>query len=111
MQKPIVVVGSINLDLVARADHIPQVGETHSPSPRPADSSPTLSLSYLSPPEARDELGRLGGYRYLFYTSNPAVLWVAFGLALTAETMGRYLFFVSAVPKHLVAPYLGSEAA
>src|ERR1017187_3661920 len=28
MQKPIVVVGSINLDLVAGADRIPQVGET-----------------------------------------------------------------------------------
>jgi ribokinase len=28
MQKPIVVVGSINLDLVASADRIPQVGET-----------------------------------------------------------------------------------
>jgi ribokinase len=28
MQKPIVVVGSINLDLVAAADRIPQVGET-----------------------------------------------------------------------------------
>jgi len=28
MQKPIVVVGSINLDLVVRADRIPQVGET-----------------------------------------------------------------------------------
>lgn len=28
MEKPIVVVGSINLDLVAGADHIPQVGET-----------------------------------------------------------------------------------
>ena len=28
MQKPIVVVGSVNLDLVARADRIPQVGET-----------------------------------------------------------------------------------
>ena|SRR5438094_3728772 len=28
MQRPIVVVGSINLDLVAGADHIPQVGET-----------------------------------------------------------------------------------
>jgi ribokinase len=28
MQKPIVVVGSINLDLVVSADHIPQVGET-----------------------------------------------------------------------------------
>src|SRR6266498_551266 len=28
MQKPIVVVGSINLDLVAGADHIPRPGET-----------------------------------------------------------------------------------
>jgi ribokinase len=28
MQKPIVVVGSINLDLVARTDRIPQIGET-----------------------------------------------------------------------------------
>ncbi len=28
LQKPIVVVGSINLDLVARADHLPQHGET-----------------------------------------------------------------------------------
>jgi hypothetical protein len=25
--------------------------------------------------------------------------------------LGRYLFFVCAVPKHLAAPYLGSEAA
>jgi ribokinase len=28
VQKPIVVVGSLNLDLVARADHLPQPGET-----------------------------------------------------------------------------------
>src|SRR6476646_1002310 len=28
MEKPIVVVGSINLDLVAGADHIPRIGET-----------------------------------------------------------------------------------
>jgi ribokinase len=28
MQKPIVVVGSINLDLVVGADRIPQLGET-----------------------------------------------------------------------------------
>ena len=35
----------------------------------------------------------------------------AFLLALAGETLGRYLFFVSAVPKHLAAPYLGSEAA
>lgn len=32
-------------------------------------------------------------------------------LALGGEILGRYLFFVTAVPKHMTAPYLGSEAA
>ena len=34
-------------------------------------------------------------------------------VALSAEILGRYLFFVSVVPKHMAAPYLqiGSEAA
>jgi hypothetical protein len=32
-------------------------------------------------------------------------------MAIAGEIIGRYLFFVSAVPKHLAAPYLGSEAA
>jgi DMSO reductase anchor subunit len=45
------------------------------------------------------------------FTAHPVVLWIAFAAALASETMGRYLFFVSAVPKHVMAPYLGSEAA
>jgi DMSO reductase anchor subunit len=38
---------------------------------------------------------------------------VALVLALAGEILGRYLFFVSAVPKHMAAPYLtaASEAA
>ena len=45
------------------------------------------------------------------FTSHPAALWVAFTLALGAEVLGRYLFFVSAVPTHMTAPYLAREAA
>jgi len=45
------------------------------------------------------------------FTSNRAALVVALLLATVAEIMGRYLFFVSAVPKHMTAPYLGIEAA
>lgn len=39
--------------------------------------------------------------------------WAAFALALAGEMVGRYLFFVSVVPKHMATPYLelGSEAA
>jgi formate dehydrogenase iron-sulfur subunit len=42
-----------------------------------------------------------------------AVLVAALVLALAGEALGRYLFFVSVVPKHLAAPYLAaaSEAA
>jgi DMSO reductase anchor subunit len=37
----------------------------------------------------------------------------ALALALAGESLGRYLFFVSVVPKHMTTPYLamGSEAA
>lgn len=45
------------------------------------------------------------------FTGHPAALWLAFALALGSEVLGRYLFFVSAVPTHMAAPYLGSEAA
>jgi formate dehydrogenase iron-sulfur subunit len=41
---------------------------------------------------------------------HPAVLWAAFALALGAELIGRYLFFVSVVPKHMAAPYLSLES-
>jgi DMSO reductase anchor subunit len=41
------------------------------------------------------------------------VLPLALVLAVASEILGRYLFFVSAVPKHLAAPYIASagEAA
>ena len=44
---------------------------------------------------------------------SPIALWSALALALAAEILGRYLFFVSAVPRHMAAPYveLGSQAA
>jgi anaerobic dimethyl sulfoxide reductase subunit C (anchor subunit) len=45
------------------------------------------------------------------FTSHPAVLGAAFVLAAGSEVLGRYLFFVGAVPKHMAAPYLGSHAA
>ena len=60
---------------------------------------------------ARGGLLALGAIALPLFTSHPAVLWVALALALGSEALGRYLFFVSAVPKHMVAPYLGSEAA
>jgi anaerobic dimethyl sulfoxide reductase subunit C (anchor subunit) len=60
---------------------------------------------------ARGTLLALGAIALPLFTSHPLVLWIAFVLALVSEAIGRYLFFVSAVPKHLVAPYLGSEAA
>jgi len=59
----------------------------------------------------RGVLLALGAIALPLFTSQPIVLWLALLLALAAETMGRYLFFVSAVPKHLAAPYLEGEAA
>ena len=53
----------------------------------------------------------LGAVAVPLFTANPAALWGAFALALGGELLGRYLFFVSAVPKHMTAPYVGSEAA
>ena len=38
----------------------------------------------------------------------PAI--VALGLAAGAEILGRYLFFVSVVPKHMAAPYIAVES-
>ena len=38
----------------------------------------------------------------------PAVL--ALTLAIAAEILGRYLFFVSVVPKHMAAPYVPVES-
>jgi DMSO reductase anchor subunit/ferredoxin len=45
--------------------------------------------------------------------AGPAALVTALAVALAGEIVGRYLFFVSVVPKHMTTPYLamGSEAA
>lgn len=59
----------------------------------------------------RGVLLALGAIALPLFTAQPIVLWFAFALALSSEIIGRYLFFVSAVPKHLATPYLGSEAA
>ena len=46
----------------------------------------------------------------LFSVQVPA-LWLGFALALGGELLGRYLFFVSAIPRHMTAAYLESNAA
>ena len=53
----------------------------------------------------------VGGIGLPLFSRHPIVLGLALVLALGGELLGRYLFFVSVVPKHMTAPYLGSEAA
>jgi hypothetical protein len=38
------------------------------------------------------------------------ILALALALALAGEILGRYLFFVSVVPRHLAAPYLAAAS-
>lgn len=45
------------------------------------------------------------------YSPAPLALWTGLVFAVCGEILGRYLFFVTAVPKHMAAPYVGSEAA
>jgi DMSO reductase anchor subunit len=59
----------------------------------------------------RGLLVTLGAIAVPLFTVHPVGLWLSLVLALGGETLGRYLFFVSAVPKHMAAPYVGSEAA
>jgi len=74
-------------------------------------SSKLLATTFRWQLIVRGLLLALGAIALPLFSPSPAVLSLAFALALISETIGRYLFFVSAVPKHLVAPYLGSEAA
>ncbi len=74
-------------------------------------SAKLLSTTFRRHFIARGILLAAGAIALPLFTSQVAALWIAAILAIAAETIGRYLFFVSAVPKHLVAPYLGSEAA
>jgi Fe-S-cluster-containing dehydrogenase component/DMSO reductase anchor subunit len=59
----------------------------------------------------RGVLLALGAIAVPLFTVQPVAQWTALGLALGSEVLGRYLFFVSAVPRHMVAAYIGSEAA
>jgi Fe-S-cluster-containing dehydrogenase component/DMSO reductase anchor subunit len=55
----------------------------------------------------------LGGIVLPLLAGTDLLLWLALAAAVAGEVTGRYLFFVSVVPKHLATPYLaiGSEAA
>jgi DMSO reductase anchor subunit len=70
--------------------------------------STTLRVPFL----ARGVLLAVGGV-LLPLVANGVLMWAALCLALAGELLGRYLFFVSVVPKHMATPYLeaGSEAA
>jgi len=74
-------------------------------------SSKLLATTFRPHLIARGVLLAVGAMALPLFTSHPVALWIAFALALASEMIGRYLFFVSAVPKHLAAPYLGNEAA
>jgi Fe-S-cluster-containing dehydrogenase component/DMSO reductase anchor subunit len=62
---------------------------------------------------ARGILLAVGGVVLPLLATHPRSWWIALLVALAAEILGRYLFFVSVVPKHMATPYLqiGSEAA
>ena len=78
-----------------------------------ADSARLLSTTLRMPFIARAVLLVLGGIVLPLVTASAAFSWVALAMAVGAEIVGRYLFFVSAVPTHMTAPYLelGSQAA
>ncbi len=74
-------------------------------------SATLLATTLATPLILRGALLALGAIALPLFTSNAGVLWVACLLAVGSETLGRHLFFVSAIPKHMTAPYLGSDAA
>ena len=58
----------------------------------------------------RAALLALGGIVLPLVGGGAAVAGLALVLAVGAEILGRYLFFVSVVPKHLAAPYIASAS-
>jgi formate dehydrogenase iron-sulfur subunit len=67
--------------------------------------STVLARPYLT----RGVLLVVGGIVIPLLSSNPVYLSVAFGLALAGEILGRYLFFVSVVPKNMASSYLAGR--
>jgi len=72
-----------------------------------------LSTTFKPQFMARAFLLGAGGIVLPLVATGRVMPWAAFTLALAGEIVGRYLFFVSVVPKHMATPYLelGSEAA
>ena len=72
-----------------------------------------LSTTFKPHFMARALLLGAGGIVLPLVATGRVMPWAAFALALAGEIVGRYLFFVSVVPKHMATPYLelGSEAA
>jgi DMSO reductase anchor subunit len=72
-----------------------------------------LSTTFRPHVIARGVLLAVGGVVLPLTASGTPWCWLALAAALSAEILGRYLFFVSVVPKHMATPYLeiGSEAA
>jgi DMSO reductase anchor subunit len=72
-----------------------------------------LSTTFKPQFMARALLLGAGGIVLPLVATGRVMPWAAFALALASEIVGRYLFFVSVVPKHMATPYLelGSEAA
>ena len=75
-------------------------------------SARLLATTLRTPFIVRGVLLALGAHRAAAVLVEPgrAVGWPSCSRS-PAKSLGRYLFFVSVVPKHMAAPYLGSEAA
>ena len=72
-------------------------------------SARLLSTALASRIIARSFLLLLGGIVLPLAWTMPFVTRAAFALALAGEILGRYLFFVSVVPKNMAASYLSAS--
>jgi formate dehydrogenase iron-sulfur subunit len=70
-----------------------------------------LSTRFAYPLVGRGLLLTTGAVVLPLATVHPVALWAAVVLTLVSELIGRYLFFVTAVPMHMTTPYVGSAAA
>jgi len=72
-----------------------------------------LSTTLALPSLLRCALLAGGGIVLPLAGAGPVMSAACVALALIGELLGRYLFFVSVVPKHMATPYvaMGSEAA
>lgn len=70
-----------------------------------------LATTFAWPVVLRGVLLLAGAVVLPLTSVHPAVLALAVAMTLAGELIGRYLFFVTAVPRHMTAAYVGSAAA